>query len=249
MRARPLAFYFWPAFLLLAPLLWLQGKYARWRTPRLPEASGEPAGMAAGAQPEKQLIVVGESPVVGVGIDAYENALAAQIAAALSRASAHTWHWTACGENGATIARLLEILPGPEVLAAADYIVVVAGVNDTTSLTSSRRWQHNLRQLCAKIRQASNATVVFTPVPPMQCFSALPQPLRWLLGLRAAILNNALRAALAHEPRVYCSAVLPPLEARHLAADGYHPSALACSEWGERIAGEAVQHLQETGET
>ncbi len=226
---------FWVALLTLAPLLWLQGRLARQRTPRLPEATGDAHGSHGMGPDRGRLLVVGESPVVGVGVSQFEESLGARIAAALAETSGRCWHWTAIGENGANLQRLNEILEPLCLPDAVHMIVVVSGVNDTTGLTPIHRWQQGLQQTITQLRRLSDAPILFTTVPPMQSFTALPQPLRWVLGLRSRALNEAMRTTLDKHPSVLCAPVLPLLEPQHLASDGFHPSAQACQEWAERL--------------
>ena len=67
-------------------------------------------------------------------------------------------------------------------------------------------------------------------------FTALPQPLRWVMGLRAGILDQALK----HHPLRGQSFQLIPsgalLDPEYLASDGYHPSESGYFAWGKNIA-------------
>jgi lysophospholipase L1-like esterase len=236
-------FLWWSTFLLFAPLLWLQGKYARWRTPRLPEATGSTRGVVAGKHPVLRLAVLGESPVAGVGVECYEDSLASGIARALARSSGRAVEWMAIGENGInlrdTCRRLAPRLAG----SGAELVIVALGVNDTTGLTPRSAWRNGIHDLVQAIRRHAAGPIVFAPVPPMVSFTALPQPLRFFLGGRAEQLNDDLAITAGILPGVSRAPVLPPLEARHLSRDGYHPSKLACEEWGEILAGHAAAGL------
>ncbi|MGB1581721.1 MAG: SGNH/GDSL hydrolase family protein [Nevskiales bacterium] len=232
---------FWAAFVLLAPLLWLQGRWARWRTPRLlPALENGQTGGEANATALK-LLVVGESPAVGVGVSCAAEALPAQIANALAQQTGRACHWQVIGENGARMQRLLELTRQPPA-SAADCIVVVTGVNDCTGLTTRSRWRKQLLQLVQQLRLPGNRPIIFTAVPPVHSFTALPQPLRWVIGQRAKQLNADMQNILHPIPGAYCATVLPSLSAQQLAADGFHPSASACSEWGH-ITAEVIRPL------
>lgn len=228
---------FWAVFVLLAPLLWLQGKYARWRTPRLPVTLDNQQTSTANSARAMQLLVLGESPAVGVGVQTADQALPAQFSAALAQGTGEPWGWRVIGENGARLERLLELLQETQTSQNADCVIVVMGVNDCTGLTPVRHWREQLRQLVKNLRASTDALIIFTPVPPMQCFTALPQPLRWVMGLRANKLNREMHSALTDLHNVYCSNVLAPLRPGDLAADGFHPAPAACSEWAQQVAG------------
>lgn len=227
---------FWATFILLAPLLWLQGQYARRRTPRLPAVLDNNQASATTDSAKRQLLVLGESPAVGVGVETAEQALPAQFALALSEATDQSWGWHVIGENGARLERLLELLREVRAPLTADCVVIVMGVNDTTGLTSRRRWRSQLIELVQQLRAATSAPIVFTPVPPIHCFTALPQPLRRIMGLRARQVDQDMLAVLDGLPDVHRAPVLPPLQPRDLAHDGFHPAAGACAEWGRRMA-------------
>lgn len=222
--------------LALLPLLWLQGVYARRRTPRLPEAGGLPSGIAGHGEPALRLAVIGESPVAGVGVDQYEDSLTAQIAKHLARVSGREVQWSAMGENGANIrdagVRLVPKLAG----LRPDIVVVATGVNDTTQLTSRPRWRSEVRALVEAIRIYSDAPILFAPVPPVASFTTLPRPLRSVLGIRARLLNGDLMAAMQDLQAVYFAGELAPLPRQFLSRDGYHPSAEGCDAWGVKLA-------------
>ncbi len=225
--------------LLLLPLLILQGRWARLRTPRLPEALG-PATGTTGDGPALRLMVIGESPVAGVGVATYEEALAAQLARCLAPRLRRAVQWTALGENGVDAAGVIgRLVPR---LSACEIAVLVMGVNDTTHFTALSKWRTRIGQLVVALRAVCAGPIVVAGVPPMGLFTALPQPLRWWIGLRAAILDAELRRCVAGADVVY--AEVPALvEPQHLAADGYHPSAGGCAAWAKQLA-ETIANLQ-----
>jgi hypothetical protein len=71
-----------------------------------------------------------------------------------------------------------------------DQVILVFGVNDTTSLRSLERWRADCAALIDGF-QAAGAQVTCTAVPPLQHFSALPGLLRALLGWRGRLLDEA----------------------------------------------------------
>ncbi|MDX1496132.1 MAG: SGNH/GDSL hydrolase family protein [Salinisphaeraceae bacterium] len=182
-----------------------------------------------------QVLVIGESPAVGVGVHTEGQSLTAQIAYALSEQSGETWNWQVVGENGATLSRLIELLD-VGIDTKPDCTVIVTGVNDCTGLTSRKRWRDQLSCLINRLQKTSNAPIVFTPVPPVHSFTALPQPLRWVIGQRAKQLNQDIRSTTQSLAGVHCADVLPSLTAEQLASDRFHPSPSACAEWGRRTA-------------
>jgi lysophospholipase L1-like esterase len=226
----------WLKFLLLAPLALPLAIHTRRTALRLPLAQGPQAGVAGADKTGEplRLLVLGESTVAGVGVSDTHAALAAQLAEALAARSQRPVSWRACGENGVTVeearSRLL-----PQVLDQPfDLALLVFGVNDTTHLTSIRRWAA-AQAAMAEALQAMGAQVVFSAVPPLQHFSALPSLLRHLLGGRGALLD----AALKREADTLGFRHLPielEFSPAFLAEDGYHPSALGYRVWAQNLA-------------
>ena len=77
--------------------------------------------------------------------------------------------------------------------------------------------------------------VVFSGVPPLQHFTALPWLLRQLMGWRASLLDAELQGLAQRLGALHCRLDLP-FEAHYLAEDGYHPSALGYRQWANGLA-------------
>lgn len=230
------AYAWWLGLALLAPIALPQAVHTRRNALRLPPASGPLNGVAGADLPGEplRLLVLGESTVVGVGVDELHAALVAQLAAALAARSGRPVAWRACGENGITAAQAHERLL-PQVLGQPfDLALLVFGVNDTTHLTSLLRWEAALGGM-AQALAVRGARVAFSSVPPLQHFTALPWLLRRLLGMRAALLDARLRRLAARQGAGHYAVELE-FSAEYLARDGYHPSALGYRVWAEGLA-------------
>ena len=70
----------------------------------------------------------------------------------------------------------------------------------------------------------------------MEAFPALPKPLAWYLGKRAASFNRAMKELATG--RDDCDFVQPGfgLTKEFIAADGFHPSPVAYTRWAEHLA-------------
>ena len=226
----------WGLLLVLAPIALPQALWTRRTALRLPPAEGAQAGLASAGQGGEplRLLLIGESTVAGVGVEAQTEALAGQLALALSARIGRPVAWRACGENGITAFDACERLLPLALSEPADLVLLVFGVNDTTQLSSLARWITALRNL-SRALAAQGAQVVFTGVPPIQHFTALPWLLRRLLGLRAALLDDALQRA-SQEERVDYLKLGLRVTPDYLARDGYHPSALGYRIWAEGLA-------------
>jgi len=224
----------WWLALPLSPILIVQGLYARKVTPRLPVPEGLNRGLASSNQPPLHLLLVGESTVAGVGVIDLSDGLSACTASHLARLSGRQVNWYGIGENGARISSLLARI-NKQNTQKYDFAIVAFGVNDTTGLTSLRRWRNAVTTLATVLGASDGVHVLFSAVPPMEQFTALPQPLRFLAGVRAAMLDHVLREAVDQGNAHYVD-VNHGLDLDHLAIDGFHPSAQGCDEWALQLA-------------
>jgi lysophospholipase L1-like esterase len=227
----------------LAPLAYAQGRHVRARMPPPCAAEGDPFGLALPAAgslaPPLGVLVVGESPVAGCGIAHQRDALAAHVAAALAEREAVPVAWRAAGRIGITARRACAELE-PDVAAAAPvHVAVVAlGVNDVLGQTDARRFAEDLGAVVAMVRRHhGRVPVVLAGVPPVGSFPALPQPLRALLGWRAARLDRAAaRLERGTSGLAYVRARLDTDDRGLFAADGFHPSERGCAVWARALA-------------
>lgn len=223
--------------LLLAPLLMYQGKRVRRVTPRLPEAPGERHGIAGAGQPVRVLIL-GDSAAAGVGIAAQQQALSGCLAAALAPHA--EVHWQLLAQSSLTTAginALLDRLPAQSF----DAVLVSCGVNDVTRSTKPADFAVHLGELQQRlVTQFKAHLVIYTALPPMHKFPALPQPLRWFLGGKARRLDQVLQRFVAQQRQARLLTLELPFSRDYMASDGFHPSAKATPLW----AGAAAEIIQ-----
>lgn len=231
----------------MLPFLIAQGRHTRKVTPRLPEASGPVEGMAGHSHAglALTLLAVGESPVAGVGVSTHEQAISGQLAKVLASRLQRPVSWRACGKNGVTAREALDsfLLAIPE--APVDVALVAFGVNDTTAFNSVGRWRRDLGEVLQVVaRRCEPTLVLLSGVPPMAHFPALPQPLRWVMGMKASVLDHAAKElANAHEAVCHVPLALDTGDRTMMASDGYHPSEKGCEVWAALLADAAIPHL------
>ena len=226
--------------LVLWPLALAQAVATRRRVPNLPSAGPPHRGLVPGSGQLIRLLAIGESTVSGVGLASGEESVAATTARALARLTGRPIAWRAEGLSGATVrdART-QLLPGisPE---PADLIVVAFGVNDATAYRSPATFADDLADLVMAARErVGDAAVVVGGVAPLNCFPALPWPLREILGWRSVALQAAADRLTDRLPRVVVERI-PTLEPDLFACDGFHPNQRAHTIWGEEIAALAL---------
>jgi lysophospholipase L1-like esterase len=218
---------------LLAPLLVVQGLHARRVTPRLPEPPGDRSGRF-GSGPALRLLITGDSSAAGVGAASQAEALSGHLGAELARSC--RVDWTLRAKTGRTVREVIAALhaaPGERF----DVAVICVGVNDVTGATRSAQWVARLRELVGLLASRYGvAHVLFSSLPPMHLFPALPQPLRWCLGARARHFNDLLRGVVAADARCELLELQLPMQPRYIAADGFHPGPDAYALWGQAAA-------------
>ncbi|WP_284619091.1 SGNH/GDSL hydrolase family protein [Aquabacterium humicola] len=221
--------------LALSPLLLTQAVLTRRRLPRLPEADGPRRG-SVGRGRVLSLLVVGDSSAAGVGVDTQDDALALQLATALAGQGGRRVRWQLCARSGVTTAQALDLLredaPSPAAVA-----VLVTGVNDVIDQVPTARAVAARETLHRTLRHDHGVRhLVLTPVPPMQRFAGLPQPLRWIAGRDAAAHDRAMAAWAAGRDDVSHLPFDLPLDGPLLARDGFHPGPQVYRAWAQTLA-------------
>lgn len=232
--ARSLAF--WPLFALLIP----QALWVRRTAPRFGGAPGPRSGRT-GDGPPLRLVGLGDSVIDGVGCSSLRTALTGQTAEALAARTGGSVEWTAAARTGARTRTIRTRLLPAAGLESADFVIVSTGVNDVTGLTRIDAFRREFQRLLDDIRaRAPAAAIAVNGLPPMHLFPALPQPLRFTLGLRARQLDAAV-AELAHRNKGVRRVGIefgpgPEGLAARFAPDGYHPSESSCRELASALA-------------
>lgn len=235
----------------MLPLLIVQGRRTRRITPRLPEAAGSVSGVAGaeiGARP-LTLLTVGESPVAGVGVQNHEEAITGQLAQAMAIRLRRPVSWRACGKNGVTAREaLIEVIPAiPDV--PVDIALVAFGVNDTTAFRPISHWRKDLTDVLEALHgRCQPRLVLLSGIPPIASFPALPQPLRWVMGLKARTLDLSAKNLASQRIRtLHVPLVLDTRDVSMMASDGYHPSAKGCTAWANLLAEAAAAEWTRIG--
>lgn len=230
------------AKLLLAPVLVAQAMGARSRAPRLPEAAGERAG-EIGRGPLMRLLILGDSSAAGVGVALQKDALAGHLTRALATQCAAKIRWELRARSGITSAQCQQWLEA-EAPALADIAVVVLGVNDVVMQVPS---QHAVRARAAIANRLRNAHgvahVVFAPLPPVNRFPALPQPLRWVAGADARRHDAAVAEWAAGRDDVSHVPIDLPVNRGVMASDGFHPGEPVYRVCGVALAEHIAEHV------
>jgi lysophospholipase L1-like esterase len=236
-------------------LLMIQGLWTRKTTLKLPEPKGPREGICSEDLSDKgvsgedisgegisakeetlTLLIIGDSSAAGVGVDHQEHALSGYLTASLAKRFNVKWQLIA--KTGYTSANIIQELQKHQIpFDHIDYALIAIGVNDVTSFTGSKRWQKNTTALIELLeRQFQTKNIIFSAIPPMHLFTALPQPLRWLLGARAKYLNQRMATIIRSKPACHILHPELPFSEQYLADDKFHPSQAAYKLWAEQAA-------------
>jgi lysophospholipase L1-like esterase len=239
----------------LAPLLWWQGRRVRRVTPVLTEAAGPRTGRfelatASGGEPLR-LLLLGDSSAAGVGAAHQHEALSGQLAGHLKvRQGADLpalIDWTLQARTGLRTREATSLLQGAPSSPPArfDLAVVALGVNDVTALQRPARWLADVDQVVSRLhREHGVRCVLWSGLPPMHRFPALPQPLRAVMGRHARDLDAALRMHAGRSSGRLRHVPMPPMSrAEWIARDGFHPAPEAYAVWGGVLAQAIVEAL------
>lgn len=220
----------------LWPLLLSQALYTNAVTPRLPEPEGAREGQCGDApKPPLRLLIAGDSAAAGVGVAHQDQGLCGRLVNVL----ADDYHvsWQLLAQSGDTTPDLLARLNDTPT-QTFDVAVLSMGANDVLSRRRLRTWITQQQQLIDILHQRFGVQhIVFSAVPPLHGFPALPQPLRWFLGLRAENFNAALSKLLSQQPRTHLFQMhFVRGGAGVFASDGFHPGWGTYLYWGHEVA-------------
>jgi lysophospholipase L1-like esterase len=224
------------AILPIAPFLYLLGRYTRYRVGLLPEPEGPRTGISGAGGRPKQLLVIGESTVAGLGARTHALALAGQFAEFLSEQIGEAVEWTVVGKNGVTAKRTIEELVPQVPNKQFDYILVGLGGNDVMKLSSPKTWRRSMIELLGILRERSPDAVTFITNCPMIKYSpAIPHPIKFLLWELSKLHDLNIKEFTGDMDRVFYYHQPANFRVEGFFADGVHPSEQGYRDWSEAM--------------
>jgi lysophospholipase L1-like esterase len=222
------------------PVYVWQGVALRLRTerllpPRLPEA-----GRFDGTGHEIRLLVVGDSSVAGVGMQALDETLGYNVAKNVRETTGRPVRWRAAGANSATAAEIRDhVLPHVD-LTDFTHVILVVGTNDMKNFHPIRRFKQSFGTLLYAMRtRFPEARIVWAPVADMTQIPALPRALGRILQMRAELINN-MGERLCRERGAVMAEPVPILGPEGFARDGFHAGPAGYRSWAEHLTGYLV---------
>ena len=223
------------ALCALWPILLPEAIYTHLVTPRLPEPDGAREGQCGDStQPPLRLLIAGDSAAAGVGVAHQDQGLCGRLVNVLADDFHLTWQLTAqSGYTTPDLLRRLHDIPAQTF----DVAVLSMGANDVLSRRRCTTWIAHQTELIELLRSRFGVRhIVFSAVPPLHAFPALPQPLRWFLGLRAQNFNTALANLLQTHSEHQLFQMQFIQRESVLASDGFHPGWGTYLYWGYEVA-------------
>lgn len=217
--------------LLLAPFVIPQGSALRRDIVRLPPPP-EPWMGGSNSADAPQLLVVGDSTAVGIGVDTVQESLAGQLVRRMNSSGGRGVGWRVVGTSGATSGEVLERHRSEMLGEAADVAVVLVGWNDALKLRPVAAFEADLDALLKALVEGNPGIRIIVVAPPVFArFAVLPQPLRFVLGVHARALT---RAAARVAARNRCGVALG-FDGGSVARDGFHPDTAGYATLAEGV--------------
>mgnify|MGYP001188192034 FL=1 len=227
------------------PLLWFQGMRLKREVSRFTTPGDSPYGICKGKDREFNILGLGESPMAGVGIAKHTLTLTGLTAGRLNKLLGCSVNWKILAGSGLSMKNLNKLIR-EQSDEYADLVLVSMGGNDVFQLTPPWVWKKNIKT-CVKLlfQNYKNPLILFSPVPPVGRFPAIPNPLKIAFGFWEFLLQASLAQAINSMDNAYLLDERYPDGKKYYLEDGIHPSRLAYDPWSEKLAIMAVELLNQ----
>lgn len=231
----------WPVAIALSPLLLAQGRKVRGIVPKIPPAPLPWDGVLEGPAP-LHVLGVGDSTVVGVGVDDAFLGLIPQFCLALHERLQRGVTWRSVGQSGATTKDILERFLAETPGTSADIVFVSLGANDAKDLKPLGATIDRFERLAEVLHDAHpRAVLMFSALPAFAQFPTLPQPLKWVLSAHSQAIERSVRPLI--EAKSFAMMSPPPSQYTDgfFAPDGFHPSISGYRDWARFALEDALE--------
>ena len=225
------------------PILLFQGMRVKREVPRLPLPKDQPYGIFEGKNKGFTILGLGESPMAGVGISKHSLTLTGLTASRLNKLLDFNVKWEILAENGLTLENLNKLV-SVQYDKNVDLVLVSIGGNDVFRLTTPWLWEKNIFTFIKLLFQkGKKPLILFSPIPPVGRFPAIPFPLRLAFGFWGFLLQASLENIIDSIDNAYILDAKFPDGKEYYLKDGIHPSELAYDPWSEKLVKMTVQLL------
>ena len=222
--------------LVLAPLLIAQARSASRPAPALPEAGRPREGQIGSGAHALRVLIADDSSAAGGGVLNQDHAFTGHFTRTLHRRSGRALRWRLRAKSGLTTRQVHELLrvDAPPV---TDIAVVLSGVNDVIDRVPPRRAVEHRAALSEWLLGEGRARyVVFAPLPPINQFPLLPQPLCRVMGADARLHDQAMAAWAVTKHNLFHAPIALQIAPAAMARYGFHPGELDYRACGEALA-------------
>lgn len=217
------------------PFLVYQAKKVRKSSPKLPAQSE----LLTLGQGEKNVVLLGESTVAGVGASSASTTLAGNF----SRIFGDSYHIETIGKKGLRVkeAFSLYLKHKNSESKKSEGVILFLGANDCFLLTSPQLFKIELESLIQQIQMATGAEWIYlAAIPPVHLFPAFSEQMRSFLYRQRNYLLHEMEAIAAQKSQVIFHQIPMDLQPEFFSADGVHPSDLGY----QKIAELAIEKLK-----
>lgn len=200
-----------------------------------------------------RLAVVGDSTVAGVGSPDAASSLPVLIARRIAGETGRAVSVDGHGVSGAVTRDVIDEQVA-DVAADVDVVVAVVGSNDVTHLTPPWRLRRDVLTLAREVERRTGAPLVLAGIPRFDGATALPRPLRDLVGGYARVLRDVQRAA-AGQAGIALVEIARDASPRFqgvpdsMSVDGFHPSPVGYGFWADAVAPVAADAVDDAPAT
>lgn len=232
----------------MLPVYVWQGLRLRINIERLLPGDLPVSGRIDGHGEPVRLLVIGDSTVASVGVEALEGTFAFCMATAIHQCSARPVVWRAAGANSASSGDLRDYVVPHIADEDVTHILLSVGTNDMKNFHPVSRFKREFGTLLYALRtRFPEAKIVWTQIPDMRKFPVLPKGLGRVLAARAALINRKGRQLCAERGAIAADA-FPIVDASGFGRDGFHPNDKGYSAWAMFLAPYFVEPASVTAE-
>ena len=178
-------------------------------------------------------IFLGDSSACGVGVDHLDDALSGSLLNLIK--DEYSCVWSILAKSKITTGDLIKIIKN-EASTKVDVAIICIEMNDITAGIHAESWIFELSELRSLLTEKFAAKkLIFSGMPPVRQLKQIPQPLHYVLGLKASVFENALREFCSSHSNCYYVEIDLPVNEQTIAKDGFHPNKEFYAAWAGRI--------------
>lgn len=198
----------------------------------------EPSGRVVGPNHDR-VMVIGEATAMGYGIRTHQLGVAAQFARRLSARTGRGAEWSTVGLPGNRLRSAPRVCAQEQTaLAKTDIVILITGIVDTLTLTSTATWTQSLHATLTALQRELpvDARVLIAETPPLSSLGAINALARRASTHQAKLLNEATRTVVADYPQCFAVAFPPGIDQQMWRPESNAPAfAVVYGQWAQAL--------------